>query len=222
MQSLVFLGCSHIDPEGYRNLYRALERHHPDIILLEVSLLSVILRKTLGHLYALILKYNLKSLKLDIDHEIQNILNYLTLPFEFRAVSDYCKKNKTDFHLVDVSLFTLFRFFPAYKLIRKKNLLALPKSHNNRFEQEKSIAGSIFNKNDTVPLKMKISNFKKDKLLLYREDIIAKRIIKYAGKHRNRRIVYAGGWEHLLDDTEGKTLYSKIILPKKREIVFLK
>jgi len=218
---IIFIGTSHIDPDGYVNVMDVLNSLSPELILLEVSPLSILLRRTYGQILKLILHRNIKILKLGIIPELRNVISYLELPHEYRAVKDYCRKTGSEFILADISLFTLFRFIHAHRLVTKRNLLALSGIREDRFIQEKSAADCIFNKKDDILLNMKLHQFRKDNLAMRRESLLLKKLNKYADRYSDKKIVYVGGWEHLLDDPEVMTLYTSCNFSKKRQVSFL-
>jgi hypothetical protein len=219
---ITFIGTSHIDPEGYSKLIALLNSLRPDVILVEVSPLSVLLRRTYGHILKLILRCNLKVLNLKINSEIHNVISYLDLPYEYMAVKDYCCGTGSKYILADISFFTFIRFIHAHKLVTRKNLISLSTIHDNRFRQEKTSAGSIFNKKDTVMSDMKLRQFRNDPHAVRRERILLVRLKKYTAKHCGRKIIYVGGWEHLIDDPQHRLLYSACDIPKNRIIAVLR
>jgi hypothetical protein len=221
MNSIIFLGTSHLDPDGFRNLYAALERHRPDLILLEVSRLSVLLRKTLGALYLKILRRNLAELRLDINPEIRQVIAYLGVPFEYAAARDYAAGCACRFKLIDVSLFTLARFAGAHALMGRENLRALSAATADRFERERQIAMRIFREGDISALRFSLSRRSKDLLLPVRERILSRRVNRHLRRGGGARIAYVGGWEHLVDGPGWSTVYSLAPSPKEREIVFI-
>ncbi len=221
MNGLIFLGTSHIDPDGYDHLYAALAGHRPEVVLVEVSRASVILRKTLGAMYKKILRHNLSRLHIDINPEISAVINYLGLPSEYTAARDYCRGTGARLFLVDISLFTLVRFARAHRLISRENLRVLSTVEGDRFGQEKNIARKIFIEGDSAALLFSQNRQEKDPLHRFRERILVRRVRKFCRRFKGRGIVYAGGWEHLIDDDGGKSVYSSIHISKNREIVFI-
>ncbi|HPS56867.1 MAG TPA: hypothetical protein PK514_02075 [Spirochaetota bacterium] len=217
----LFIGTSHIDPAGYRHLMEILESNRPDMILLEVSPMSIILRRTYGFICRLILDHNLKGGGPGLSPEIRNIISYLDIPYEYTAARDYCMRTGAVYRLVDVSIISLARFFHAYKLVSKKNLTAAAASSNDRFSHEKGIAGNIFNKNDRFLLNMKLSQFSRDRLAVYRENILLRRVQRIVRKNSGRRIVYIGGWEHLMDAPGTGLLYQGFRETAGRIIAFM-
>lgn len=215
----LFIGTSHLDPEGYGRLLRALNEYRPELILLEVSPLSIVLRKTLGIIYKKMLMRRLKRLGLAMNRELGTIADYLTPAHEYRAARDYCRNRSARLRLIDVSLFSLIGFSRAHRLIAKKNLLCASRIGEDRFEQERRIARNIFARGDETIRTMKLERFAGDRLLPIREGILARRVKKHIALHCGIKTAYIGGWEHLMDDSHRRVLYSRIETPKQRRMV---
>lgn len=220
-REILFTGTSHIDPDGYSRLSQVLERHGPGMILLEVSPMSIILRRTYGLICRTILNRNLKKLGPVLNPGIRSITGYLDIPDEYRAVRSYCSRTGAEYRLVDVSIISVARFFHAYKLVTKKNITLTAAIHDDRFMQETAIARNIFTRNDSVLLNMKLNQFRKDPLAVYREKILLRRVIKHVNKNSGMSIMYVGGWEHLMDLPGSGLLYSEFPGAKRRTIPFL-
>ncbi len=218
---LIFLGTSHIDPEGYERLRVFLQRIEPQIIILEVSGFAIAFRKTIGALYRKILLKRVKRFNLSMNAEIENAISFFDIPYEYRASKRYARAHGARVILADFSLLSLIRLVPSYQFMRKKNIRSLSEPRENRFAGERKIAKRVFADGDPLMIRVKASGFTGDRLLMIREKILLRRIHKIISRYRSRKIAYIGGWEHLIDDPEKRTLYSNFNLPKKREIIFL-
>ncbi|HPA72465.1 MAG TPA: hypothetical protein PKY31_09355 [Spirochaetota bacterium] len=224
---IIFLGSSHIDPEGQRRLADALEATRPEIILLEVSRFSLIFRKTIGRLYHHIMERRAVEAGVDMSPELANALRYLEVPAEYHAAREYRLKTGSKIILVDVSRFSFRELIHAHEVITRQNIETLSIINADRFAQERAIARRIFVNGDDALAEMKVRAFgttsgdDHDHRLAMREDILTARVISCMKKFRDRRIAYVGGWKHCIDDPKGRTLYSRIEEPKERRIVFL-
>lgn len=216
---ITFIGTSHIDPDGYNRLTRILYSLCPEIILVEVSPMSLFLRKTYGRLLKIVLRRNVKVMGLGITPEIMNVINYLDLPYEYRAVRDYCSFSGSQYILADVSFYSIVRFIHAYKLVSKKNLAVLAGVGDDRFRQEKAAARDIFSGRDSKLQEMILRRFINDPLAVKREKILVKRLNKYVKKYRGKNIAYTGGWEHLIDDRHHMLLYGAFGSDKTKHIL---
>ena len=218
---VIFLGTSHIDPEGYELLLSSLQRIRPEVIILEVSGFAILFRKTIGALYRKILLKRVREYNLEMNAEIENAVSFFDIPYEYRASKRYARLHRARVILADVSLFSCIRLVPSYQFLREKNIRSLSEPGESRFAGERRIAERASADGDPL-LTAKASAFERDRLLSIREKILLRRIYRIVSRHHNRRIAYIGGWEHLIDDPEKRTLYSSFNLPKKREIIFLR
>jgi hypothetical protein len=218
---LIFLGTSHIDPSGYERLQAVLQETGPQIIILEISRFAIIFRKTLGALYRRILLRRVKKYNLEINTEIENAISFFDIPYEYRAARRYARAQGARVILADVSLLSFLRLSRSYQFIRKKNILSLSGIHGDRFISERKIAERVFSHGDPLMIRLRANGFEGDRLLELREKILTRRIHRIVSRYRNRKIAYIGGWEHLIDDPDKRTLYSNYNLPKKRRITFL-
>jgi hypothetical protein len=219
---VIFLGTSHIDPEGYERLHAFLKRIKPQIIILEVSGFAILFRKTIGVLCRKILLKRVKRYNLEMNAEIENAAGFFDIPYEYRASKRYARAHGARVILADISLLSCIRLVPSYQFMRKKNIRSLSETRENRFAGERKIAKRVFTDSDPLLIRVKASAFTKDRLLSIREKILIRRVNKIISRYHNRKIAYIGGWEHLIDDPEKRTLYSNCNLPKKREIIFLR
>ncbi len=215
----LFIGTSHLDPEGYGKLLGALNEYRPEIVLLEVSRLSILLRRTMGIIFKRIMMRRLKRLGLPMNRELGTIVEYLGPAYEYNAARDYCCNTGARLRLIDVSLFSLIAFSRAHRLIAGKNLRYASRVDEDRFEQERSIAKKIFSNNDETIREMKLRRFSGDRLLRIRENLITRRVKKRLALPGNAKTAYIGGWEHLMDDPLGRVLYPRVDAQKERRLI---
>lgn len=218
---ILLLGTSHIDPLCGERLFLLLEKHRPDMILLEISPFSLLFRKTAGRIFRSILAGRIRSLGIPFEGEIRLLHEYFGIPAEHSAVMSYAKKTGAAVRLVDVSFFSFLRLALSFRALGRRNLENLAGKAGDRFSLEMRAADRIFNGKDSLLGELRLSGFGKDLLVRRREECLASRVSRYRKKHRGRRMVYVGGWEHCMDDAKGRTLYSRLPGPKGREIIFL-
>ena len=216
---ITFLGVSHIDPDGYGPLIDALEELSPDVILLEVSVFSLLFRATLGRLYRAIFCRRVRAMNITSSPELSLTGRYLSVPWEYRAAKEWSRRRGAEIILIDVSRISFIFLLRAHRLITRRNIQTLSEIRTDRFAEERSIAASIF-RGDPVLSEIKAANLAKDPVLARREEILTKRILSRMKRSGEKRLVYAGGWEHCIDDAGGRTLYSKVGTGQRR-IVFL-
>nr|MBP7583208.1 hypothetical protein [Spirochaetota bacterium] len=156
---LLFLGTSHIAPEGQRRLVVALEAARPGIILLEVSRFSLLFRKTIGRIYRRIMERRAREMGVDMSSELANALRYLDVPAEYRAAREYSRKTRAKIILLDVSRFSFRELVRAHEIITRKNIETLSIINADRFAQERAIARRIYVNGDDALAEMKAREF---------------------------------------------------------------
>lgn len=219
--AIIFGGTSHIDPDGYERTIRFLEEKDPEVILLEVSPFSLLFRKTLGRLYRVMAERRVRRMGAPATPELLNTLRCLEVPPEYMAARDHLRKQGGRLALLDVSLFSLLHLSVAHRVISRRNLGFLAGLTEDRFSREREIARRIFLAKDGVAAAMKLRPFGTDRLIKAREGMLIKRMRRKLRRFRGRRIVYIGGWEHLIDDYAGRTLYAAMTCGKERDVLFL-
>ena len=226
---LTFIGVSHIDPNGRRRLDRALETTGPEIILLEVSVLSVLLRRSLGKLYRYVFSRNHLRAGVTENPEIRIIKNYLSVPYEYDAVREYCRRRGARYMLIDSSLLTMLRYPGVWRLITRKNIETAAGITDDRFAREWAVAARVFGGSDpllakgaTPAYRPLAAALRSDRIGAWRESVLVRRVRKALARHQGKRIVCVGGWEHCVDDPDKLVLYARVDGPKQRIIAFLK
>ena len=219
--NLTFIGTSHIDPEGYDSLYRHLCELKPELVLVEVSLYSVLFRRTAGALYRTVFDRNMKSLGLDPTPELMNARRFLDVPFEYLAARRYCRESGALLRLMDLSAFSFIRLLPAFRLVTAGNMRLIATLKADRAAQEKRLARKIFSGKDDFNPEMMLARLSRDRLALAREKKLASRLSRALRRYGSLHIACVSGWEHLIDDSRGRTLYSMAGAGAGRIISFL-
>ncbi len=112
---LILLGTVHSDPKGFARTSAFLERHRPDLILVEISPFALQFRKEHSSKLRKVFLDRLRttSRKLQVEFrrtvkhvQITAILRQIGIPFEYRASAAYAKRTGTDLIMVDYSDFS--------------------------------------------------------------------------------------------------------------------
>jgi len=226
MVSLALIGTIHRDPNGLPRLMETLERESPDIITLEMSEYAVDFRERNGprlkeKLFDILRGLHEESIqkqrgKLDRPQNpfeikaIQGILYTLELPFEFKAVKAYCEQTRISFRCIDLSKFSRDKLKTLREeMITEENLGKIlsfaPMDPHEELLKQRALARRLTSQDAD---KLFIEAFLDGKTgdgMVHRDRYMSlriKEILKNQGK-----TLHVGGWEHLLDDPGGKTLY---------------
>ena len=240
MASLTLVGTIHRDPNGLPRLMETLEREAPHIISLEMSEYGVAFRERAaprlkerlleilqglhgkwGH------KHDRKSnrpqnlLKIEA---IRAILLTLELPFEFRAVRAYCERKQISFRCIDLSKYSQAKLkMLQEEMITEDNvrriLASAPMDPHGEFRKHQLIARRLSSRNADQFLIGAYLSGKVGDGMAHRDRYMSLRIKEILRNYK--KTLHVGGWEHLLDDAGGKTLYGLLKDFRPRRILAL-
>ena len=226
MVSLTLVGTIHRDPSGLPRLMETLERESPEIITLEMSEYGVGFRERNGprlkeKLFDIIQGLHEKPdqkqrEKLDRPQNpfeigpIHAILLTLELPFEFRAVKAYCERTRTPFRCIDLSKYSRDKLKTLRKeMITEENLRKIlafaPEDPHEELRKQRILARRLTSQGADQVLIEAFLNGKIEDGMVHRDQYMSLRIKKLL--RSQGKILHVGGWEHLLGDPGGKTLY---------------
>lgn len=236
MVSLTLVGTIHRDPNGLPRLKEILERKCPDIITLEMSEYGVAFRERAGPRLKERLFDTLQGLhekkgqkergelnrpqKPSEISAINSALLALELPFEFRAVKAYCERNRIPFRCVDLSKYSRDKLKTLREeMITEENLRKIlsfaPKDPHEELQKQRALARRLTSQDADKFLIEAFLNGKMGHGIVQRDRYMSLRIKEIL--KNNGKTLHVGGWEHLLNDPEGKTLYGllKDLRPKR-------
>jgi hypothetical protein len=207
----IFIGTAHNDPNGYRRLREALDRHRPGRILVEVSPASLVLRYTIGALCRRLMARRIRRLDLAMNAELRGIMAYFEPAYEYLAVRDYCRAERSGFTLIDASLVSLLRFLPSIGIISASNLARASMEDGDRFRAECLAAQRVFVAGDEIMARVCLRHFTADRIASFRERMLIRRAHTAMQTRASDPIACVTGWEHCMDDARARTLYSSLV-----------
>lgn len=226
MVSLTLVGTIHRDPNGLGRLTETLERESPDMITLEMSEYGVAFRERTGprlkgKLFEILQGLHEKSTQQQKGKlhgfknpfevgAIQATLQTLELPFEFKAVKAYCEQARISFRCIDVSEYSRDKLKRlGDEMITEDNvrkiLILDPMDPHEELRKQQTLARRLISQDADHRFIEAFLNGKMGDGMVPRDRYMSLRIkelLKNQGK-----TLHVGGWEHLLDDPGGKTLY---------------
>ncbi|MFQ5841478.1 MAG: hypothetical protein ACE5I8_03485 [Thermodesulfobacteriota bacterium] len=229
MVSLTLVGTIHRDPYGLPRLMETLERESPDIITLEMSEYGLTFRERTGlrlkeKLFEILQGLHNKSaqrqnVKLDRPQNpfemgaIQAILHTLELPFEFRAVKAYCERAQISFRCIDLSKYSRDKLKNlGDELITEDNVRKIltfaPRDPHEELRKQRTLARRLISQDADQLFIEAFLNGKRGDGIVQRDRYMNLRIKETLKNHG--KTLHVGGWEHLLDDPRGKTLYGLV------------
>ena len=240
MVSLTLVGTIHRDPNGLPRPLATLEREDPDIITLEMSEYGVVFRERTAP--------RLKDRLFDIlgglhekwgqeqDREpdkpqnpfkvgaIRAILLTLELPFEFRAVRAYCKRKRIPYRCIDLSKYSRAKLKMLQEGVItednvRKILTFVPVDTHEELRKHRLLARRLTSQNvDHLLIRACLSGKMGDGMA-HRDRYMSLRIKEIL--RNDKKTLHVGGWEHMLDDPQGKTLYSLLKGLRPRRLLSL-
>ena len=221
---LLLVGTVHRDPRGFGKLLRLLEREAPDFITVEISPYALEFRAKQAPRLRALLRENLKKIQREeggsdrgfLTHgEIQGIFFLLKVPFEWRAAERYARKHRSGLKAIDLSAYSEEKLAQVPELIEPDNLRALLRGPRppleNRVSRQYEKARALW---CSAPAFRSISEETRE-----REKHMAGEIRRLMEAGDKRKILHAGGWEHLLPALQETSLYARVEDHKPRRFL---
>lgn len=202
---LILLGTVHSDPKGYSRTRAFLQRHRPDLIMVEISPFALKFRKErspeLRKTFLERLRIVSQSLKIEygtaLRHvQIASILRQTGIPYEYRASAAYAKSAGIDLVAVDSSEFSRGWIETWPEMISAANIerllemeSAAPPASRLYVQAARRINGGLAGP-ETLPGGDALS-------WQEREEYMASEITSAMERFNPERPVYLGGWWHL-------------------------
>lgn len=217
--NVFLLGTVHWDPLGFKRLSTFLDDFNPDCILLEFSPYGLSFRGKNQEMLQQALNWSIRevSQRFGIPYgsvlkhpEVLAIRRQISLPFEYRATSRFCRRTGIPLFLVDHSQWSRRCINQWPELLSWQNIHSLVtlKSHTREgitriYHRAASLIGT-----GVAPHRTSISVFPSynDRCRIRRERYLAKRIVHILETHAPRQPLFVGGWSHLVRDEDQSTL----------------
>ena len=211
VRSLVLVGTVHRDPKGYAKLLRLLEQERPSIITVEISPYSRAFRAQQAAALRARLRENLRMIGREKGRPLREIISqravleiFLALrePYEWRAAKDCADRHGIALMDIDLSGYAKDKLSHLTELISLENLRALlhlPSFDLSRqVESQYARAKFLFtHPPSTWPTSEEVIN---------REAYMAEKIRGFARQKNEGKTLHIGGWEHLIEFPQGKSL----------------
>lgn len=195
--SLVMLGVIHRDTTGATLLSDVLDRLQPDVVTLEFSQYGLDYRRSNGEA----LRRKVRNVVDELVSEghcvdtkaLGTVISYIDPPPEFNVTSDFVRRHKGRFFLVDPDLFSYERLKDMEELVAKENLLhLLSNSDHIRDERyEKTLARLFFEKG--------VKLFPYTEEMHVRDRYMRDKIRHLMKRYTTSRFLHICGWQHLAD-----------------------
>ena len=221
-RSLVLVGTVHRDPKGYAKLLRLLEQERPSLITVEISPYSraflaqhsAALRARLRENLGIIGKEGGRLLREIISQSaVLEIFLALREPYEWRAAKNYADRHGIALMDIDLSCYSEDKLSHLIELISLENLRALLHLHSvdllRQVDAQYARAKFLFaHPPSSWPVMEEATR---------REAYMADKIRGFARQRNKEKALHIGGWEHLIELPEGKSLFGLVrdLQPKR-------
>jgi len=213
--TIVLVGTVHRDPKGYTKLFQLLEQERPSIITVEISPYSRAFRAQQAAALRARLRENLQKVGRERGRSLREIISqsavleiFLALrePYEWRAAKNYAERHGIELMDIDLSGYAEEKLSHLAELISPENvraLLHLPSFDLSRqVESQYARAKFLF---DHPP-----SLWPVDEEVRHREAHMAEKIRGFARQKNEGKTLHIGGWEHLVEFPQGKSLFGLV------------
>lgn len=210
---LILIGTVHRDPHGYKKLCRFLEEKKPEIITVEVSPYSRAFRARQSAELRQILRRNLRQIQREEGLAWQKIFSHgaiigifclLQDPFEWRAAEVYFRKNGASLFDIDLSSYAQEKLAKIPELISIENLRTLVHLPSPPFYEE--ISSQYLRARYLLQHPPLIWPVEKE--TIERELVMAEKIRQLLANKKGKMLCHIGGWEHLIERPNEKSLFS--------------
>jgi hypothetical protein len=212
LSSLVMVGTVHRDPKGETKLLHLLEQERPSLITIEVSPYARIFRAHQAAALRATLRKNLQRIRREEGRPLREIIPrsailgiFLLLkePYEWRAAKAYADRHGIDLRDIDLSCYSKDKLSHVADLISLENLRTLVRvpsfDLSRQVESHYSRARFLF--------RHPPSFWPTIKEVKHREAYMAEEIRSLVQQENGKKILHVGGWEHLLEFPQGKSLF---------------
>lgn len=190
------LGVVHRDAEGPKLLLQWLERIMPHIVTLEFSHYGLTFRKKKGKEYRKRIKEVLTKIKGNNRkynaETLADLLSYVDVPYEYKVVSQYTKKQSGLLYLIDLDVFSCLKLKNSEELFHPANiekLLCNGKGHHAG--NEKAMAKLFFEGG------IKVARYTEE--MRIRDRHMRDKISILTRSRKDKRFLHICGWQHLED-----------------------
>ena len=220
-KELLLIGTVHRDPDGAAKLRKLLAVERPVALAVEVSPYGLFYRQKKCRFLLRRLMRRVKRLARDLKvswrdwGQIEAMRIQLQVPFEYRMAQRYCRDTGAAIACIDSSLWSKTWINNHWQqLLSNANLKGLlqhpPANLAEEVGREYKIAALLFNSPERSLAAAYTRPWSTDQSWQKREMRLAKMVEKTYARVQGGRVVYVGGWQHLLGPSTGGTLYEHI------------
>jgi hypothetical protein len=210
--SLIMVGTVHRDPKGYSRLWQLLKREQPALVTVEVSPYGRIFRAQQSAALRTTLRENLWRIKKEEGRPVREIISQSAIlgiffllkePYEWRAAKAYADRYGIFLGDIDLSCYSANKLSHLSELISVENLRTLLRipfpDLSKQVESDYSRAQILFFHPS--------STWSPIQEVKEREAYMAEKIRSFVRREKGKKILHVGGWEHLIEFSQGNSLF---------------
>jgi hypothetical protein len=230
---LALVGVVHRDPDGYRRLRALLARERPTHVTLELSRHAVRWRRGPGRALARAIRAAANAAAAEESVRVRRILEFLRLPFEYRAARDHARETGAAVLLLDLSRFSRPKL-DTYETAVREELAALAFPQEERPFQLADLSASGGDGRGSVRSAyararhalrdpgrhLDLADDEARRELRRRDAHVARRLEGLLAASPSATVVHVAGWEHLLaGGGRRSSLYARLRALRPRRLL---
>jgi hypothetical protein len=225
-KELVLVGTVHRDPDGFKKLAGVLARERPAGVAVELSPYGLRFRCREGRRLRLRLRRWAKARGCPWQRwgQLHAIDLQLALPFEYRAALRYCRDTGALLSLIDLSSWSQEVIQTQWpQMLSPENLSLIsaqpPEALRPVVRRDYEMAARLLSQPAQSPGPAFLGSSAEDPAWKERESVLAGRVADLFGAVQIGRLVYVGGWQHLVGSKGCGTLCERLEHLRPRRVL---
>jgi hypothetical protein len=229
-KELVLVGTVHRDPDGFKKLAGVFARERPGAVAVEVSPYGLLFRCREGRCLRRRLERrlrrwgNARGRAWQSWGQLHAIDLQLALPFEYRAALRYCRDTGASFSVIDLSSWSREAIQTQWpQMVSADNLSLIsaepPEPLRLVVRRDYEMAAQLLREPAQSLVPAFFGSCTKDPAWEEREAVLAARVVELFGEMQVGRLVYVGGWQHLVGSRGCGTLYERLEHLRPRRVL---
>jgi hypothetical protein len=229
-KELILVGTVHRDPDGFKKLIGVLARERPRTVGVEASPYGLLFRCREGRRLRRRLGRRLRrwakarGCAWQSWGQLLAIDLQLALPFEYRAALRYCRDTGAPLSLIDLSSWSREAIQTQWhQMVSPENLGLIsaepPEALRLVVQRDYEMAARLLEEEAQSLVAAFLGSSTEEASWKEREAVLAGKVAELFGGMRVGRLVYVGGWQHLLGCGGCETLYQQLEHLRPRRVL---